>query len=37
MGSEGIVLVWHSDRQMNSSSLGSSGMASHNQLIFRVP
>jgi len=36
-GSEGVVLVWHSDDQTHGASLGSPGVTSHNQLIFRVP
>ncbi len=36
-GSEAVVLVWNSDGQTHGSSIGSPGITSHNQLIFRVP
>lgn len=34
---EGVVLVWHSDGQTHGPSIGTPGVTSHNQLIFRVP
>ena len=36
-GREAVVLVWHSGGQILGSSIGSPGVASHNQLIFPVP